>query len=81
MSYTFGAMILTGLYYALGNWRIVSVIIQLIPVALTFVVFVFYAEETPMFLLKGSNKEALRALNRIGYINYGMKDILGEEDI
>lgn len=28
-----------------------------------------------------SNKEALRALNRIGYINYGIKDILTEEDI
>ncbi len=36
-----------------------------------------YVEETPLFLLKGDNKRALKSLNRIGYINYGFKDILG----
>jgi hypothetical protein len=34
-----------------------------------------------MFLLKGGNETALKALNRMGEINKGLKDIISEEDI
>jgi hypothetical protein len=74
-------MFITGLYYLIGNWRIISIILQAIPLTITFFFFVLYAEETPLFLLKDSNEKALKALNRIGYINFGIKDILTEEDI
>jgi OCT family organic cation transporter-like MFS transporter 4/5 len=79
--YTIGCMIMTGLYYFLGNWRIVTVIIQAVPITLTFLTFTFYAEETPFFLLRGKTSEALKSLNRIGKINFKIQDILTEEDI
>lgn len=65
----------------IGNWRMVSIILQAVPVLVTFFFFLIYVEETPLFLLKGSNQKALKSLNRIGYINFRVKDILSEEDI
>jgi len=55
---------------------VISIILQAIPISILFILFILYAEDTPFFLLKGSNSKALLALNRIGYINFGIKDIL-----
>lgn len=69
---------MTCLYYLIGSWRIIYIIVTTIPAIIMFFFFVLYVEETPQFLLKGSNDKALKSLNRIGYINYGLKDILSE---
>jgi hypothetical protein len=74
-------MLITGFYASVADWRIISIILQAIPVIATFLLYAFYAEETPMFLLKGGNETALKALNRMGDINKGLKDIISEEDI
>lgn len=81
ISYTLGTMFLTGLYYLTGQWRINTIILQTIPLAITFFFFTFYVEDTPLYLLKLSNEKALKVFNRIGYINYGIKDILTEKDL
>jgi len=71
-------MALTGLYKVIGNWRIISIILTALPAVILLFLFILYVEETPLFLLKGKNDKALRALNRIGYINFGLRDILTE---
>jgi hypothetical protein len=48
-------MLITGLYYLIGNWRVISIILQAIPISILFMLFILYAEDTPFFLLKGSN--------------------------
>jgi len=52
---TLGTMFLTGSYYLIGNWRINTTILQTVPIILTLVVFIFYVEDTPLFLLKQNN--------------------------
>ncbi len=81
ISYTIGSMFLTVFYYLIGNWRVNSIILQVVPVIVAFWLFVFYVEDTPLFLVKGSNEKAVKALNRIGEINFGIKDIVKGEDI
>jgi hypothetical protein len=76
VSYNIAAILMTGLYYFIGSWRIIFIMVTTIPAIVAFVVFLIYVEETPQFLLKGSNEKSLKALNRIGYINYSIKDIL-----
>ncbi len=75
-AYAMGAVFLTGFYFFIGHWRVITIILTTIPVIITFFIFVIYVEESPLFLLKGDNKSALKSLNRIGYINFGIKDIL-----
>lgn len=81
VAYTIGAMSLTGLYFFIGSWRIITILLTTLPIIVTFFIFVLYVEETPQFLVKGETKIALKSLNRIGYINYGIKDIVSEEDL
>ena len=71
-------MILTALYMFIGKWRIISILLTSLPAVVLFFIFALYVEETPLFLLKGDNQKALKALNRIGEINFGIKDILTE---
>lgn len=78
IGYNIAAILMTGFYYFIGTWRIIFIMISLIPAIVAFFFFMIYVEETPQFLLKGSNEKSLKALNRIGYINYGIKDILSE---
>jgi MFS family permease len=54
-AYTFGSILVTSSYYLFHNWRIVVILLQTIPVVITLFFFVIYIEETPQFLLKGSN--------------------------
>lgn len=53
IGYNIAAIIMTGLYYFIGNWRIIFIIISMIPAVVAFFFFVIYIEETPQFLLKG----------------------------
>lgn len=43
VAFTFGTMLLTGTYAFIGNWRVISIILQTIPVLTTFIFFTFYA--------------------------------------
>ena len=52
ISYTVGTMLLTGCYYLIGNWRVNTIILQTVPITVTFFLFTFYAEDTPLYLLK-----------------------------
>lgn len=81
MAYTIGAVFITGTYYFIGTWRIITILLTTLPAVVAFFIFVFYVEETPQFLVKGEIKTALKALNRIGYINYKIKDLISEEDL
>lgn len=78
IGYNIAAIIMTGLYYFIGSWRMIFILVTTLPAVVAFFFFILYIEETPKFLLKQSNKIALTSLNRIGYINYGLKDILTE---
>ena len=43
VSFTVGTMLLTGLYATIGDWRIISIILQAVPVIATFLLYLFYA--------------------------------------
>ena len=51
------------------------------PTIIIMIFIFFYIEETPMFLLRKGIKPTLKALNRIGKINRGIKEILTPEDV
>ena len=68
-----GALVITFVFYLIKNWRIVCIITITGPsVALMIFVF-FYIEETPLFLFRKGIRPTLKALNRIGKINRGIK--------
>lgn len=50
--YTIGLVFLTGFYYLIGNWRILTITLQTIPVGIALFIFVLYAEDTPIYLVK-----------------------------
>ena len=52
VGYNIAAIIMTGLYFFIGSWRIIFIIVTLIPALIAFFFFVLYVEETPQFLLK-----------------------------
>lgn len=80
-AFTVGAILVTALYMIVPNWRIVSIILVAIPSFASLFLVLIYVEQTPQFLLRKTNAQALKALNRIGKINYKIKDIIEEEDI
>lgn len=57
------------LFYLIEQWRVIVIFFCFIPSLLVLVFTMTYFEETPKFLLKKGGFEALRGLNRIGYIN------------
>ena len=42
VAYTIGAMCLTGLYFFIGSWRIITILLTTIPIVITFFIFVLY---------------------------------------
>lgn len=56
-------------------------ILLVIPSIILLIAIFIYVEETPQFLLRKNIETTLKALNRIGKINKGLKNILVEEDI
>ena len=43
VSFTLGSMLITGAYALIGNWRVISISLQAIPVVITLFFFIFYA--------------------------------------
>jgi MFS family permease len=43
ISFTIGTMLVTGFYASIADWRIISIILQAIPVIATFLLYAFYA--------------------------------------
>lgn len=56
-------------------------ILLAIPSVVVMFFIVIYVEETPQFLLRKGVPKTLKALNRIGKINKGLKNILVEADV
>jgi MFS family permease len=81
LAFAFGSIIISSFYYLAGHWRIGSIILITIPSLIALFLVFFYIEDTPQFLVKGPINEALKSLNRIGKINYKIKNIIEEEDI
>ena len=76
-----GACVLTTAFIWIENWRIVVAILLTAPSCVLLFFVIFYIEETPQFLLRKGIPQTLKALNRIGKINLGIKNILEEDDI
>lgn len=68
-----GSVLVPIAYYLIENWRIINLLLILVPAGILMLLYIFYFEETPKFLLNKSNEEAMRALNKIGEINLNMK--------
>lgn len=68
-SFGFAGILIGVLFYAIKHWRVIIIFFCFIPSLLVLVFMMTYFEETPKFLLKKGGFEALRGLNRIGYIN------------
>lgn len=52
-----------------------------VPCFIILFFILIYLEETPQFLLRQGIPKTLKALNRIGKINKGLKSILTENDV
>lgn len=62
--------IVTGLsYYLIGDWRVITITLCLIPCAILLILTILYIEETPKFLIEKNIDKAIKSLNRIGKIN------------
>ena len=74
--WTLGAMLLTLLFFLIDNWRLNWIIVVVIPALIKMFLLLFYIEETPQFLIKKGVEPTIKAMNRIGYINLGIREIL-----
>ena len=79
--FTLGAIFVTILFYLIPNWRVVMITSVTIPSMIFFALMAGYLEETPQFLVRKGVEPTLKAMNRIGKINFGLRDILEPEDI
>lgn len=76
-----GAMVTTLFFYLISSWRISWIILVVGPAILELVLLYFFVYETPQFLIKKGINATLKDMNKIGLINKGMDNFLGEEDI
>jgi MFS family permease len=79
--FTLGAMTVTLFFSLIDSWRINWIVLVAGPAIIELALLVWYIEETPQFLVKKGVKATLKALNRIGKINTGLRSVLDEEDI
>lgn len=68
-----GGLTITLFFYLITNWRIIALAILLIFSVVLWFFFFFYIEETPLFLFRKGVKPTIKALNRIGKINTGIR--------
>lgn len=52
IAYTSAAITMTCLYYLIGSWRVIYIIVTMVPAIIMLFFFLLYVEETPQFLLK-----------------------------
>ena len=69
------------MFLLVGQWRVIVFTLMAVPSAIILFFIIIYVEETPQFLIRKGVPSTLKALNRIGNINQGRKNILTEEDI
>lgn len=79
--FALGACLVTTFFIFINSWKFVVLILLVIPSIILLIAIFIYVEETPQFLLRKNIETTLKALNRIGKINKGLKNILVEEDI
>jgi MFS family permease len=68
--FTVGGLVCTTLFFLINDWRIVWSLLVVFPAVIEFFLLLCYVEETPHFLIKRGCSHALKALNRIGMINF-----------
>lgn len=81
MFFCLGAMAITGLFYAIDDWRINWIIMVLTPAVIGMFLLWFWVYETPQFLLNKGIDQTLKVMNKIGYINERRNNILTEQDV
>lgn len=81
IAFALGGIFVGIIYWVFPYWRLINIIFILIPCLVEQGLFLFYFEETPKFLLGKGVGTCLKAMNRIGRINTGVKNILTEEEI
>ena len=76
------AGILVGIiYYLFDDWKTINIFFLAIPAGIELILFIYYFEETPKFIIQKGVKKALKSLNRIGDINKKEKFLVKHEDI
>ena len=59
-------------FYTIGDYRLIIWTCWIVPCTINLLMIIFFVKETPFFLLsRYSTKKALKAINRIGFINKG----------
>lgn len=69
ISFGFAGVLVGVVYYLIDDWKTINIFFLAIPAGLELILFMYYFEETPKFVLQKGMKKALKSLNRIGYIN------------
>ena len=76
-----GAMVITGFFYFMDNWRIIWLILIMGPSVLGLALMFFTCYETPQFLVKKGPEHTVKIMNKIGKINLGIDDVLTKLDV
>ena len=75
-----GTLLVGVFYYLIPHWRYNMMITNIAPLALCLLIFIFFLQETPKYLVKNP-ENAVKSLNRIAKINKGEDNVVTLEDI
>ena len=71
-----GSIIITSFFWFMDDWRIIWIIVLVVPCVIGLVLMYFFCYETPQFLTKKGVDHTLKYMNKIGQINSGIDNIL-----
>jgi len=76
-----GAMVITGFFYLMDNWRVIWIILIVGPGMLGIILMYFCCYETPQFLVKKGPDHTAKIMNKIGKINLGIDNVISKVDV